>query len=192
MGITDSGSMTIKFRLNFTGHWQNRLSMLQHPSKMYQRAREVDGGAFRSSGSTRCGSCATSPDVAVRNWATRPGSIALIVLKSSAAGWDNWLVHILPNTCSPLAKMFLTKVSLSLAVSSKSLIMASARLDGMKYVLLPGRPCLLASKSCRDRLALGAARASPPGVCCASPVHRISGYCLSRLTVAISRSVPYC
>ena len=57
---------------------------------------------FRSSGSTSCGSSATSPDVAVRNWATRPGRIVLSVLRSSAAGWVSWLVHMLPNTCSPL------------------------------------------------------------------------------------------
>ena len=37
-------------------------------------------------------------------------------------------------------------------------------------VLLLLRPCFSASRSCRDRLAWGAARASPPGVCCASPV----------------------
>ena len=146
----------------------------------------------KSLGSTSWGRSATSPDVAVRNWATRPGRIVLSVLRSSAAGWVSWLVHMLPNTCSPLAKMFWTRVSPSLAVSSNSLIMASNKLDGMKYVLLLRRPCFLASKSCRDRLALGAARASPPGVCCASPVQRISGCCLSRLIVAISRSVPYC
>ena len=101
----------------------------------------------KSSGSTSCGSSATSPDVAVRNWATRPGRIVLSVLRSSAAGWVSWLVHMLPNTCSPLAKMFLTRVSPSLAVSSNSLIMASSKLDGMKYVLLLRRPCFLASKS---------------------------------------------
>ena len=59
----------------------------------------------------------------------------LSALRSSAAVWDSWLIHILPNMCSPLAKMFLTRLSPSLAVSSNSLIMASARLDGMKYVL---------------------------------------------------------
>ena len=48
--------------------------------------------------------------------------------------------HVAPNTCSPLAKMFLTRVSPSLAVFSNSLIMASAKLDGMKYVLLLRRP----------------------------------------------------
>ena len=115
-----------------------------------------------SSWSTSWGRSATSLAVAVRNWATRPGRIALSVLRSSAAGWVSWPVHILPNMCSPLAKMSLARVRPSLAVSSNSLIMASAKLDGMKYVLLLRRPCFLASRSCRDRLARGAARASSP------------------------------
>ena len=50
----------------------------------------------------------------------------------------------------------------------------------------------MANRSWRDLLALGAAWAMPPGVCCESPVHRTRGCCLSRLITAISRSVPYC
>ena len=42
--------------------------------------------------------------------------------------------------------------------------MASAKVDGMKYLLLLLRPCCLARSNCRDRFALGAARARPPGV----------------------------
>ena len=136
--------------------------MLQHPSQTYQGA-------------------------------TRPGSIELIAFRSAASLWDNWSVqHTLPNWCSPLDKMSLASTSPSLAVSASNFTIASARLDGMKYVLLLRRPCRLASKSLRDRLALGAVRAIPPGVCWASPVQSMSGCCLSRLIVAISRSDPYC
>ena len=41
--------------------------------------------------------------------------------------------------------------------------MAWARVDGMKYLLLLLRPCCLVRSHCRERFALGAARARPPG-----------------------------
>ena len=70
--------------------------------------------------------------------------------------------------------------------------MALASVAGTKYCLELLSPCFLARSSWRARLALGAVRAIPPGVCFASPVHMIKGCCWSRLITAISRSVPYC
>ena len=60
-------------------------------------------------------------------------------------------------------------------VFSRSFVIASAKVDGVKYFLLLLRPCCLARRNCRDRFALDAARARPPGVCCASPVHSMRG-----------------
>ena len=121
----------------------------------------------RSCGSTSRGSRVASCGVAVRNCAGRPGSTELIA-RSSASGCVNWSVHTWPKTCVPLVRILFTNWRPSLDVFSRSCAMASARVEGMKYLLLLRRPCCLASSSCRDRFALGAARARPPGVCCAS------------------------
>ena len=146
----------------------------------------------RSCGSTIRGSWATSCGVAVRNCAGRPGSTVLIALRSVGSGCISWSVQTLPKTCVPLSRMLFTNWRPSFEVLSRSLAIASANVDGIKYFLLLLRPCCLARSSCRDRLALGAARARPPGVCCASPVHKMRGWVRSKLIVAISRSVPYC
>ena len=101
-------------------------------------------------------------------------------------------VHICPSECSPLSRVLAKAASWSLDELLRMAVIAFARVAGVQYFRALPSPCFLARSSWRDRLALGAVRAIPPGVCSASPVQIIKGCCWSRLMTAISRSVPYC
>ena len=82
-----------------------------------------------------------------RRWTEKNGCISC-----------SWSVQTLPKTGVPLSRMLFTIWRPSFEVLSRSLAIASANVDGIKYFLLLLRPCCLARSSCRDRWALGAAR----------------------------------
>ena len=78
------------------------------------------------------GNWARSVGWASRNCASMPGRTVCSVRRSKAACCVSWSVHKLPRTCSPLPRTWLRMASPSLDEWLKSLIIASARLDGMK------------------------------------------------------------
>ena len=101
-------------------------------------------------------------------------------------------VDRLPSVCWPLLRMSARDTRWLLDEFLRREVMALASVAGVKYCRALLNPCFLARSSWRARLALGAVRAIPPGVCSVSPVHMIRGCCWSRPITAISRSVPYC
>ena len=83
-------------------------------------------------GSTVVRNWACSLGWAARNCASRPGRTVFTVQRSRTACCVSWSVHKLPRACSPLPRTWLRMASPSLEEWSRSLIIASARLEGIK------------------------------------------------------------
>ena len=70
-------------------------------------------------------------------------------------------------------------------------VIAFARVAGVKYCRALLSPCFLARSSWRDRLAFGAVRAIPPGVCSASPVQICEKRKPKYTSCALKSTLPY-
>ena len=129
--------------------------MVQHPREADQGAAKVDCGAFEEL------------------WINDPWKLGWLLL----CGYTE-LCRV-----TDLSICYLRHVILFLEcplpdegdVFSKSFAIPSAKVEGIKYFLLVPRPCYLARSNFRHRFALGTVRATSPGVCCASPVHNLTG-----------------
>ena len=145
-----------------------------------------------SSGSTNEGRRALFWGVAALKTPVAPGRSCRQSERSCLCSACKSSVHIWPSECSPLSRVLARATSWLLDELPRRVVITFARVAGVKYCRALLSSCFLARSSWRDRLAFGAVRAIPPGVCSASPVQISKGCCWSRLMTAISRSMPYC
>ena len=126
-----------------------------------------------SSWSTSDGRRAYSWKVASLKTSFAPGRSCWQAVRSCLLSACKSSVHILPSVCSPLSRASARVTSWLLDELLRRVVIALARVAGVKYCLALLSPCFLARSSWRERLAFGAVRGIPPGVCSASPVYMI-------------------
>ena len=85
----------------------------------------------RSVASTFVGSCACSLGSAARKCELRPGRTWWTARRSFSSSGDSCSVHTLPKTCSLFRNVWFSRCKPLLDESSSSLIIASARLEGI-------------------------------------------------------------